>query len=282
MPAKKYVMSKNALQIILYSGIFSTAYTGFFYQKYTDAAVTLDIAKIRPASPGTDTPLKTAALQVNTLNDSNRHQIHSQYDTGTAARTGTAETDKNRREIGRLHDKMKIHNAASRKTSGRYNSSLGNSSHNIQTDISSPATAPVDQREHSYSKNPAQTTAATGNYRTTTTLAYTANPAVYTSTRGQTGTADSAISSYDIPATAGTGMTINGNTPDNSFAESSSAGDGSEFLPDGSSQQDLVDSLSKKPRVYTIKDYQQADISCSSSYSTPTAHADLIYGLKGC
>jgi hypothetical protein len=59
--------------------------------------------------------------------------------------------------------------------------------------------------------------------------------------------------------------------------------DGSEFLPDGSSQQDLFKSQSKNPRVYTIKDYQTADISCAPGYDdASSSHATLIRGLKGC
>lgn len=58
--------------------------------------------------------------------------------------------------------------------------------------------------------------------------------------------------------------------------------DGSEFLPDGSSQEDLAKSLSKDPRVYSIEDYQQASITCDNSYGAPSAHADLMFKLKGC
>lgn len=66
---------------------------------------------------------------------------------------------------------------------------------------------------------------------------------------------------------------------DQNLAES----DGSEFLPDGSSQQDLFNANSKKPRVYTIKDYQTADISCAPGYDDASSpHAQLIRGLKGC
>jgi len=58
--------------------------------------------------------------------------------------------------------------------------------------------------------------------------------------------------------------------------------DGSEFLPDGSSQQDLFTSQSKNPRVYTIKNYQTADISCAPGYDDSSPHAKLMRGLKGC
>jgi len=65
--------------------------------------------------------------------------------------------------------------------------------------------------------------------------------------------------------------------------QSVAVSDGTEFLPDGSSQQDLFDSQSKNPRVYTIKDYQTADISCAPGYDDASSpHATLIRGLKGC
>lgn len=280
-------MKKNALQIILYSGIFSTAYAGFFYQKYVDAGVTHEMARIMPVSSDTNASPVTAALQVNTFKDSSRHQSSSQYDSRSAATAETAATEKGTREKGRLNEKIKIHNAASRKTSGRYNSILGNSSHNTQPVISSAASS-GDQHDHSYSQNQRATITSTDSHSSTTTLAFAANPVTFTSVPAQTATAGNTISSYVTQASADTTTNANNNasshsdSQDNSLVESTIAGDGSEFLPDGSSQQDLVDSLSKKPRVYTIKDYQQADINCASSYSTPTAHAELIYGLKGC
>jgi len=279
-------MNNNALQIILYSAIFSTAYAGFFYQKYVDAGVTPDMTKIRLASSGAVASIKTAALQVNTSKDSRRNQTSSQYDSRPVATAETAATEKVRREKGRLNDKIKIHNAASRKTSGRHNSGLGNSSHDTQPFISSPAASSGDQRDHSYSQNQTETITSTDSHSSTTTLDYAANPVTFTSAPALTATAGNAISSYDTPATTDTDTTTkannNADSQENSFAGNTLAGDGSEFLPDGSSQQDLVDSLSKKPRVYTIEDYQQADISCTSAYSSPTAHAELIYGLKGC
>lgn len=57
---------------------------------------------------------------------------------------------------------------------------------------------------------------------------------------------------------------------------------GYEFLPDGSSQQDVATSSSGNPRVYTIKDYQKADISCEAGYGETSAHNKLIRELKGC
>jgi hypothetical protein len=282
-------MNKNALQIILYSGIFSTAYAGFFYQKYVDAGVAHDMAQVRPASSGANASLRTAVLQSTTFEASRRHQTSSQDAARPTAPSETAVTEKGRREKGRLNDKIKIHRETSRKTSGRNSSSLSSSSHNIQAVISSAASS-GDQRGQSDSQKQTETAASTDNYNTSTSLAYAANPVTYTSLPAQSGTADNAISSYHSPAIAETGTATNANSSvnsdadsqDNSFAGSTPAGDGSEFLPDGSSQQDLVDSLSKKPRVYTLKDYQQADISCASAYSSPTAHAELIYGLKGC
>jgi len=85
------------------------------------------------------------------------------------------------------------------------------------------------------------------------------------------------IDVYDTPS-----VTVENlyDTRADSAAEMTS--DGSEFLPDGSSQEDLANSLSKNPRVYTIKDYQQASISCNNSYGAPSAHGELMLKLKGC
>jgi hypothetical protein len=66
----------------------------------------------------------------------------------------------------------------------------------------------------------------------------------------------------------------------NGFTQISS--DGSEFLPDGSSQEDLVNAQSKNPHVYSIEDYQQASIDCDNSFQGQSSQADLIYKLKGC
>ncbi len=65
-------------------------------------------------------------------------------------------------------------------------------------------------------------------------------------------------------------------------AESDNTIVGYEFLPDGSSQQDVNTSSSGNPRVYTIKDYQQADISCKAGYGEAAGHNKLIRELKGC
>jgi len=57
---------------------------------------------------------------------------------------------------------------------------------------------------------------------------------------------------------------------------------GTEFLPDGSSQEDLFNSESKSPRVITIEDYRKADISCDANYDGGSSHAILMRNLKGC
>jgi hypothetical protein len=270
-------MNRKALQIILYSGIFSTAYAGFFYQKHVDASVTHDTAKIRPGSSRVNAPLKTAALQVNTFKDSSRHQISSQYDTKPAVPSEKDASEKGRR----MNNKIKIHAETRDKTSGHNSSSFNNASHDIQPDITSAATSSY-QRDYTYNQDQTETTGSTDKYSASTTLAYTTNPVTYSSTSGQTRTAGSTASMNDSLAPASTNTTSDIYSQDNSFNENTITGDGSEFLPDGSSQQDLVDSLSKKPRVYTIEDYHQADISCTTGYGAPTAHAQLMYGLKGC
>ena len=75
-----------------------------------------------------------------------------------------------------------------------------------------------------------------------------------------------------------TGDVTTGNAADGNVTTS----DGAEFLPDGSSQEDLFISNSKAPRKYTIADYQKADISCSQAYNKTSGHGTLIRELKGC
>ncbi|MDT8282280.1 MAG: hypothetical protein RQ982_05630 [Gammaproteobacteria bacterium] len=93
----------------------------------------------------------------------------------------------------------------------------------------------------------------------------------------------SVTTTVSYPASSGTTASVtetSGAETVDGFTQISS--DGSEFLPDGSSQEDLANAQSKDPRVYTIKDYQKVSINCDDRQDGQSERADLIYKLKGC
>lgn len=108
-------------------------------------------------------------------------------------------------------------------------------------------------------------------------LAYASNPAV-------DGTANNSVADSSSFNTASDFVSTSDQTATQpvSVSTRNKTNDGSEFLPTGASQQDVFADGSKYPRVYTIKDYQAARIDCTQSSANTSAHAKLMYGMKGC
>lgn len=108
--------------------------------------------------------------------------------------------------------------------------------------------------------------------------AYTyANPAHWFT--NATGTINSTSTGQSRTNTASTA----GNDELNTTLNDAAFSDGSEFLPDGRSQEDLYNAQQPRLYSYSIETYQQASFDCTPGYNSATqGHAALIRQLKGC
>ncbi len=225
-------MNEKLLKIIIYTSIFSVAYGGFFYHRYTlNNAVAENHV--------------TASSSLLTFKNTN--------------------TDKNRTINSTEHNNVPEMSAISRKKHiDKKNTVLPHSS------FSSPATYPdtqastYNEQVRYFKEEKKDQTAKT--FMTTTGLNHAA-----------------ADSGFYHSSSSQNLLTASRNTSKIFSDQNAGESDGYEFLPDGSSQQDLFNANAKNPRVYTIKDYQTADISCAPGYDDASSpHAQLIRGLKGC
>ena len=244
-------MNSKYLKVIIYSSIFSVAYGGFFYQRYTikDVIAAPAVAEDHmTASSSLVTVKNTYADENETANNSGSDNVP---DMSSFRREKPAD-DKNTAQH--------VSSFASRAT--------------YATGQQPSYRKPVSYAQEN-SNNPAEKS-----FTVSAGLNYSSFNTSSVNTISASVTPDNSPAAKNL-LTAVSNTSNNGSTKtfvDPDLAES----DGSEFLPDGSSQQDLFTSQSKNPRVYTIKDYQTADISCVPGYDDSSPHAKLMRGLKGC
>jgi len=246
-------MNGKYLKIVIYTSLFSAAYGGFFYQRSTvmqSVATTPLVAENAVAEDQA-----TASSSLLTTGDSYLDKKE------LVANTNTNDVS----EMPALSRKKRVDDKRTDdKGTARHDSSFASAA------VYSDARYSTYSKQVGYSQQDLANRTTT-RFTATTDLSYT--PSV-------TNSDNSSTSQNTLTASSNTSSKNSTKTfVDQNLAES----DGSEFLPDGSSQQDLFIAKSKNPRVYTIKDYQTADISCAPGYDDVSSpHAQLIRGLKGC
>jgi hypothetical protein len=242
------------LQLVIFLGIFFTAFAGFFYAKLNSANHTSDQISRYPDDQAT-------TISSTEQDPSAWHNAHTEATTALAGEPQVADEHMTGSKKASKSIALKPADKISREQNTVYHPQSVN--------------APVMSHTAEY------------NYTETETIDHNTNTAAmsingYNDYSSNSNVEDNSSSTdttggYNQPSV--TADNFIGTTTDNAAEVIS---DGSEFLPDGSSQEDLVNSLSKNPRVYTIKDYQSASIDCTYSNGASSAHAELIYKLKGC
>ncbi len=225
-------MNEKHLKIIIYTSIFSVAYSGFFYHRHT---LNNAVAENHVTASSSLLTFK------NTDTDENRTINSTEYN--------------NVPEMSAISRKKHI---------DEKNTVLRHSSFSSPANYPDTQASTYNEQVRYFKEEKKDQTAET--FMITTSLNHAA---------ADSGFYHSSSSQNLLTASRKTSKTFS----DQNAGES----DGSEFLPDGSSQQDLFNANAKNPRVYTIKDYQMADISCAPGYDDASSpHAQLIRGLKGC
>lgn len=237
-------MNRRYLKVIIYTSIFGAAYGGFFYHRYTinDAIAMRDAATEEHIT-------SSPSHDTYKITNNDQKEIVDNTDFGYVS------------DMSSLRRK----NSADDKKTTRHDSSF---------------TSPTDYstgRRSTYNK---QVSYSQLNSRDETTVGFNASAVLnYVPAKTGSRTENSSTSQNLLTVSTNTANKMSTKT----FVEPKVVeNEGSEFLPDGSSQQDLFDSQSKNPRVYTIKDYQDADISCEPGYGDSSPHAKLMRDLKGC
>jgi len=246
-------MNGKYLKIVIYTSLFSAAYGGFFYQRST----VMQSVTVTPVVAENAVTEDQATASTSLLMTRDSYLDKSELVANTNA-NDVSEMPAFKREK-RVDDKR-----TDDKGSARYDSSFTSAA------VYPGARYSTYSKQISYSQQDLANRTTT-RFSATTGLSYTpivTNP-------------DNSSASQNTLTTSSN--TSNKNSSEIFVDQNLAESDGSEFLPDGSSQQDLFNANSKKPRVYTIKDYQTADISCAPGYDDASSpHAQLIRGLKGC
>lgn len=246
-------MNGKYLKIVIYTSLFSAAYGGFFYQRST----------VMQSAAATPLVTENAVAEDQVTASSSRLTTGDSYFDESEIVANTNANDVS--EMPALRREKRVDDKRTDdKGSARYDSSFASAA------VYSDARYSTYSKQVSYSQQDL-TNKTTTRFTPATGLSYT--PSV-------TNPDNSSTSQNTLTTSSNTSNKNSSETfVDQNLAES----DGSEFLPDGSSQQDLFNAKSKNPRVYTIKDYQTADISCAPGYDDASSpHAMLIRGLKGC
>jgi len=241
---KIYGMNGKYIKIIIYTSLFSAAYGGFFYQRSTSMH---SVA----AAPAVAEDHVTASSSLLTT----RNTYIDENETANSIDADDVPDVPSFRREKRTEDKKAAKQHSSSAASTAYSGWQG----------------PTYSEQVNYSQEDRSPARFTATSRSNAGLSYAP----------MNTSADNSVTSQNL-------ITASSNTSNDSTTKTfvdpdAVESDGSEFLPDGSSQQDLFNAKSKNPRVYTIKDYQTADISCAPGYDGASSpHAQLIRGLKGC
>jgi hypothetical protein len=246
-------MKKSVLFLPLYLGTFIVAFTGFFYVKLNSQNHTSD----EFGQHAND----QVAISSTEQNPSALRKAHAE--TATPLARGRQDSDEHR------IDSKKARKSITAKPADKI-------SHGQNT-VYHPQSANAPVMSHTAEYNSTETETIDHNANTAAMSIVGYNDYSSNSSVEDNSSSSDMTGGYTQPSV--TADNFIGTTTDNAAEVIS---DGSEFLPDGSSQEDLANSLSKNPRVYTIEDYQSASIDCTYSTDTPSAHAELIYKLKGC
>ena len=265
------VMNKTSLSVALYAGVFTIAFAGFFYRDYvarqamppswwqTGIAETSAVMPLTAPDTASSTPAVEAATE--SLTDE--------------AADANSESNGERRVISPVREQVPdshLKTASTRRAAVRER--ITSRARPLHRDAQSMI-------DGSGMEEDAADTAAVP------LLAYAASGAASVSETAPASTRTFA-SNRERTTTASTEYTNNTDTT-NAVTQSDpvvvqpdayNTGDGTEFLPDGSSQADLY--RTPGPRVYSIDDYRKADIGCDGGYGDSAPHAQLIHKLKGC
>jgi hypothetical protein len=246
------------LSTAMYTGVFTIAYSAFLYQHYSaayahpepfvaTAVVQNQTTNSRSASSHSPSAVIQTHASLQSVDDSQSDQLVASNQIDTEFTS----TDNNR--------KAEITASKRFVDSDVYEQGFNN--HH-----------PADSHT-----TIASTTSGSGRLRNITNTAspsssYIASNKVATSIAGSASATGSTSESSSTEAT-------NSNTQTNIT--------GSEYLPDGKSQEDLYNSKLGQPHTYSISDYQKANINCEPT-SGNTANGssggfnDLLHQLKGC
>ena len=247
------------LSTAMYTGVFTIAYSTFIYQHYSAAA--------HPHP----TPLVTTAVVQTPITNSRSVSSHSL--------SAVIQTNASLRSAGnnpgtQLVASNQIKTAYSRADSSR-KTEVTASKHFVDNDTSEQSFDNHHQAENRTTF--ASTTSGSVRLQNIadagrpTPSSYIASNKVATSITGSASATDSTSESNSIKATSSSAQT---NIP------------GSEFLPNGKSQEDLYNSKLGQPHTYSISDYQKASINCEltsgNTANTSGSFNDLLHQLKGC
>jgi hypothetical protein len=245
------------LSTAMYTGVFTIAYSAFIYQHYSaayahptpfvDTAVVQNQITNRSASSHSP----SAAIQTNASLQSVDDSQSDQLVASNQIDTEFTSTDNNR----------KAETTASKRFVDNDAYEQGFNNHH-----------PADSHT-----TIASTTSGSGRLRNITNTAsssssYIASNKVANSITGSASATGSTSESSSTEAT-------NSNTQTNIT--------GSEYLPDGKSQEDLYNSKLRQPHTYSISDYQKANINCEptsgkAANGSSGGFNDLLHQLKGC
>jgi hypothetical protein len=277
-------MNKNTyLTAGLYFGTFSVAYAGFFYQKIEAQHSPMSITDVSTAQ---STKQVYTQASIHTDNNNRRQSLDVSSDNGHVYTAELEQTDEK--------PYKESHNRKHSNRIGRLSSTTQSSSSIEDPDDDYPYQA--SYRSESYvsdtgdgsqyvRQKDVSTTPDTINlsaYTVTTEQAVSVrSPATQAvSTSYESTVTSSLTTSTTTTSSSGSRSTAYNSSIQSTYLPEGLVSDGAEFLPDGSSQEDLY--RTKDPKVYTIESYKVADISCAPGYGKPSPHAALIYQLKGC
>jgi hypothetical protein len=249
----------NTSKIVGYTGIFCAAFGTFFYLSYTEKNTT--------EAGTTDQAVEHPSLSVDNHSET--------YDAQVGIRSTIEHAEVSSAALPRDTTDNDVLTEADTETD-RYASTT---SHDISAEMIDYAASAGSIDALQYDRTSEYQTFYTETSENDSQGFTASSPA--SSVNFTTASIDSSSNTLFSQSSEGLSVTddlTSGNAADGNETSS----DGSEFLPDGSSQEDLFISNSKAPRKYTIADYQQADISCDQSYDGTNGHGTLIRDLKGC